>query len=301
MAAMAAPATAASELVAKGRKSAAFLRSLLGQQPAVGAGAAPHGLQDLAEQILRCCDRALAALRAATEDAAAASSARKRRNPEQGAVPTPATSSNSKRMRLSGGERATRAEKRRTMEDGFVWRKYGQKDIHGSKHPRLYFRCTYKDDHGCMARRQVQRSEADPSVYLINYFGEHTCCRGDDVAESPAPFVINFGASTRDGQQLIRGSPWSSSCDEGGGLVVSETSDLCHSPEEKELRAGMGDAAELISEQSTPPPVPELTSMSSPEWHPLDGYLVCDDIGLGESLFDDIGEFAPLDYVGLFQ
>jgi hypothetical protein len=99
MAAMAAPATAASELVAKGRKSAAFLRSLLGQQPAVGAGAAPHGLQDLAEQILRCCDRALAALRAATEDAAAASSARKRRNPEQGAVSTPATSSNSKRMR----------------------------------------------------------------------------------------------------------------------------------------------------------------------------------------------------------
>jgi len=38
--------------------------------------------------------------------------------------------------RLRGGERATRAEKRRTMEDGFVLRKYGQKDIHGSKHPR---------------------------------------------------------------------------------------------------------------------------------------------------------------------
>ena len=99
---MAAPATAASELVARGRKSAASLRAMLGQQPAVRAGATPHGLQlqDLVEQILNCCERALAALRAATEDAAAASSARKRRKPEQGAVdPTPATSSNSKRMR----------------------------------------------------------------------------------------------------------------------------------------------------------------------------------------------------------
>ena len=100
---MAAPATAASELVARGRKSAASLRAMLGQQPAVRAGATPHGLQlqDLVEQILRCFDRALAALGAATdtEDAAAASSARKRRKPEQGAVPIPATSSNSKRMR----------------------------------------------------------------------------------------------------------------------------------------------------------------------------------------------------------
>ena len=165
---------------------------------------------------------------------------------------------------------------------------------------RLYFRCTYKDDHGCMARRQVQRSEADPSVFLITYFGEHTCCRDDDVAESPAPFVINFAASTRDRQQLICGSLWSSSCDDDGGLVVSETSDLCHSPEEKEVRAGMGDVPEPSSEQSTPP-VPELTSMSSPEWDPLDGCLLWDDIGLGGSLFDDIGEFAPPDYVGLFQ
>jgi len=173
---------------------------------------------------------------------------------------------------------------------------------------RLYFRCTYKDDHGCMARRQVQRSESDPSVFLVTYFGEHTCCRGDDVAQSPAPFVINFGGSTRDGQQLTRGSPWSSSCDGDGGLVVSETSDLCHSPEEKaELRAGTGNVAESSREQSTPPPpppVPELTSMSSPEeeWDPLDGCLVWDDMGLGESLFDDIvDEFAPLDYAGLFQ
>ncbi|CAN6327856.1 unnamed protein product [Urochloa humidicola] len=178
------------------------------------------------------------------------------------------------------------------MEDGFIWRKYGQKVIHGSKYQRLYFRCSYKDDHGCMARRQVQQSEADPSVYLINYFGEHACCRDDGVAESPAaPFVINFGASTMDGQAA--GSHWPSCNEEDGGLVASETSDLCQSPEEKELPAGMGNEAELIGES----PVSELMSMSSPEWDPSDGCLAWD-IGFGDSLF---GEFTPLDYFGLFQ
>jgi len=54
------PACAATEFVAKGRGSAAVLKAMLGQLPAVvGAGATtPHGLRDLAEQILRCCERA---------------------------------------------------------------------------------------------------------------------------------------------------------------------------------------------------------------------------------------------------
>ncbi|CAN6327852.1 unnamed protein product [Urochloa humidicola] len=92
-----APACAASELVAKGRKSAAFLQAMLGKQPACGAGATPHGLQDLAEEILRCCDRALAALHGAMEEAAAAGSARKRK-PEHG-PPAPPPAKSSKRIR----------------------------------------------------------------------------------------------------------------------------------------------------------------------------------------------------------
>ncbi|KAF8703739.1 hypothetical protein HU200_031826 [Digitaria exilis] len=211
---------------------------------------------------------------------------------------------------LGGGERATKqVEKKWTMEDGFLWRKYGQKDIHGSKYPRLYFRCSYKEDHGCMARRQVQQSEDDPSVYLINYFGEHTCCRDNGVSEdpesSPEPFVINFGASTMDDGKPSGSSPAWPSSDDDGPVVSEISSDLCHSPaEEKELGAGMGNNAAELFEQSTPP-APELTtsmSMSSPEWDdPSQGCLVWD-MGLGESLFDDIGEFDHLDYyVRLFQ
>jgi hypothetical protein len=64
---------------------------------------------------------------------------------------------------------------------------------------RLSFRCSYKEDQGCLARRRVQQSDADPSVYLITYFGDHTC--SSDNNEPPVPLVINFGSSsTRDGQ-----------------------------------------------------------------------------------------------------
>nr|CAB3461176.1 unnamed protein product [Digitaria exilis] len=293
---------AASELVARGRDSAAVLQALLlGQQPVVAAGPTPRCLQELTDEILRCCDRALAALRESSteEDAAAAGSGTRKRKTERGYGPaahaSPATSSNSKRMRVRGGEGATRVEKRSSMEDGFIWRKYGQKEILGSKYPRLYFRCTYKDEHGCMARRQVQQSEDNPSVFLINYFGDHTCCRDDDD-ERPAPFVINFGSSTSDGQpQQSGGSPWSS-CGDDGLQVVSKTPDLCNSPEE-ELRSSTGNESDEFNiEQSAS--FPELTSMmSSMEWDALvDGSSLDWPFCEGESLFDDIGEFMGHDF-----
>jgi hypothetical protein len=98
------PACAATELVAKGRESAAVLKAMLGQLPAVvGAGAMPHGLRDLAEQILRCCDRALAALHSGTgtgtEEAASSSTKRKPEREGGLAAAAPPAATGSKRMR----------------------------------------------------------------------------------------------------------------------------------------------------------------------------------------------------------
>ncbi|XP_010915679.1 probable WRKY transcription factor 41 isoform X2 [Elaeis guineensis] len=61
------------------------------------------------------------------------------------------------------------------LDDGFSWRKYGQKDILGAKHPRGYYRCTYRKTQGCLATKQVQRSDEDPSIFDITYRGTHTC------------------------------------------------------------------------------------------------------------------------------
>ncbi|KAK8542320.1 hypothetical protein V6N13_137104 [Hibiscus sabdariffa] len=62
-----------------------------------------------------------------------------------------------------------------TMEDGHAWRKYGQKEILNSEHPRSYFRCTRKYDQGCLATKQVQRMEVGSQMYRTTYIGTHTC------------------------------------------------------------------------------------------------------------------------------
>ncbi|KAE8678271.1 Detected protein of unknown function [Hibiscus syriacus] len=57
------------------------------------------------------------------------------------------------------------------LDDGFGWRKYGQKDILGAKYPR----CTRRNVQGCLARKQVQRSDEDPTIFEITYRGTHNC------------------------------------------------------------------------------------------------------------------------------
>ncbi|CAI0552279.1 unnamed protein product, partial [Linum tenue] len=60
-------------------------------------------------------------------------------------------------------------------EDGFTWRKYGQKEILGSRFPRGYFRCTHQKLYHCPAKKQVQRLDNDPDTYEVTYRGQHTC------------------------------------------------------------------------------------------------------------------------------
>ncbi|CAM0876926.1 unnamed protein product [Alopecurus aequalis] len=60
-------------------------------------------------------------------------------------------------------------------DDGHSWRKYGQKDILGAKHPRGYYRCTHRNSQGCAATRQVQRADEDPTLFDVVYHGHHTC------------------------------------------------------------------------------------------------------------------------------
>ncbi|XP_022846437.1 probable WRKY transcription factor 49 [Olea europaea var. sylvestris] len=55
-------------------------------------------------------------------------------------------------------------------DDGYKWRKYGQKSIKNSPHPRSYYRCT---NPRCSAKKQVERSSDDPDSLIIIYEGLH--------------------------------------------------------------------------------------------------------------------------------
>ncbi|CAA6671573.1 unnamed protein product [Spirodela intermedia] len=77
-------------------------------------------------------------------------------------------------------------------EDGFSWRKYGQKDILGAAHPRGYYRCTHRNTQGCPATKQVQRADGDSSVFNVLYKGEHVCTQRAN--SSPMP-VLEQGHS----------------------------------------------------------------------------------------------------------
>ncbi|CAO2835833.1 unnamed protein product [Amaranthus hypochondriacus] len=62
-----------------------------------------------------------------------------------------------------------------STSDGYTWRKYGQKSIYNTTHPREYFRCVYKEDQKCQATKHVQKISDSPTKYRITYFADHTC------------------------------------------------------------------------------------------------------------------------------
>ncbi|CAM6108553.1 unnamed protein product [Calypogeia fissa] len=59
--------------------------------------------------------------------------------------------------------------------DEYSWRKYGQKPIKGSPHPRGYYKCS--SVRGCPARKHVERSLEDSTMLIVTYEGEHSHSR----------------------------------------------------------------------------------------------------------------------------
>ncbi|CAH9110501.1 unnamed protein product [Cuscuta epithymum] len=73
------------------------------------------------------------------------------------------------------------------VDDGYSWRKYGQKEIHGSRYPRAYFRCAHRHTQGCLATKHVQRSDEDPNIFDITFRGKHACKQFQPGNSSPPP------------------------------------------------------------------------------------------------------------------
>ncbi|XP_058744649.1 WRKY transcription factor 55 [Vicia villosa] len=93
-------------------------------------------------------------------------------------------------------------------EDGFTWRKYGQKEILGRKYPRSYYRCTHQKLYLCPAKKQVQRLDDNPNIVEVTYRGEHICHKSLTAPSSYPPPPNLLGNISTITQTTVSSERW---------------------------------------------------------------------------------------------
>ncbi|XP_061359718.1 probable WRKY transcription factor 12 [Gastrolobium bilobum] len=75
------------------------------------------------------------------------------------------------------------------LDDGYKWRKYGQKVVKNSLHPRSYYRCTYSN---CRVKKRVERLSEDCRMVITTYEGRHNHFPSDDSNSSDHECFTSF-------------------------------------------------------------------------------------------------------------
>nr|QCV57347.1 WRKY transcription factor [Fagopyrum tataricum] len=75
------------------------------------------------------------------------------------------------------------------LDDGYRWRKYGQKVVKGNPNPRSYYKCT---SIGCPVRKHIERASNDTRAVITTYEGKHN---HDVPAARGSSYAVNRPAN----------------------------------------------------------------------------------------------------------
>lgn len=88
----------------------------------------------------------------------------------------------------------------KTCDDGYNWRKYGQKQVKGSENPRSYFKCTHPN---CLTKKKVETSLVKGQITEIVYKGSHNHPKPQSTKRSASTAVASHQNSSRGNGQDI--------------------------------------------------------------------------------------------------
>ncbi|WVZ20105.1 hypothetical protein V8G54_007427 [Vigna mungo] len=74
------------------------------------------------------------------------------------------------------------------LDDGYKWRKYGQKVVKNTQHPRSYYRCTQDN---CRVKKRVERLAEDPRMVITTYEGRHVHSPSNELEDSQSPSELS--------------------------------------------------------------------------------------------------------------